>query len=135
MWSTRRRARPTSSSRCAPQDRRGGRSSPRAPARSAPLVLRRRPARGACRCAASRAFGRLGIILEAHFKVAARPRASGLWAIARPTLASAHRLLLDVAASPLAPVALEAIDVAAAARLRARVPALPDAAALALIGV
>jgi glycolate oxidase FAD binding subunit len=81
------------------------------------------------------AFGTLGVIVEAHLKVRARPQTSALWAFARPTLGSAHRLLLDVAATSLTPVALEALDAPEAALLRARVPGLPGDGALALVGV
>ena len=81
------------------------------------------------------AFGTLGVILEAHLKVRARPETSALWAFSCPTRDAAHRLLLEVAASSLTPVALEAVDAGDAERLRARVPGLPDTGALALVGV
>jgi glycolate oxidase FAD binding subunit len=81
------------------------------------------------------AFGTLGVLVEAHFKVRARPQTSAVWAFARPSLGSAHRLLLDVAATSLTPVALEALDAPEASLLRARVPGLPGEDALALVGV
>jgi glycolate oxidase FAD binding subunit len=83
------------------------------------------------------AFGTLGVIVEAHLKVATRPEASALWALPCASLDAAHRLLLEVAATALRPVALEALDAASARRVRARAPALPGAAdeALALVGV
>lgn len=83
------------------------------------------------------AFGTLGVIVEAHFKVAARPEVSAIWAVPRATLAEAHGLLLEVAATALRPVALEAVDAASAGLLRARVPALPGEAglAVALVGI
>jgi glycolate oxidase FAD binding subunit len=83
------------------------------------------------------AFGTLGVIVEAHFKVGARPESSALWALACPTLDAAHRLLLEVAASALRPVALEALDATEAALARARGAALPGDAghAVAIVGI
>jgi glycolate oxidase FAD binding subunit len=83
------------------------------------------------------AFGTLGVIVEAHFKVAARPEVSAIWAAPRATLAEAHGLLLEIAATALRPVALEALDAAAAGLVRARVPGLPgaDGQAVALVGI
>jgi glycolate oxidase FAD binding subunit len=83
------------------------------------------------------AFGTLGVLLEAHLKVGARPEASALWALACPTLDAAHRLLLEVAASALRPVALEALDGGAAALVRARAAGLPgsDEQAVAVVGI
>jgi glycolate oxidase FAD binding subunit len=84
------------------------------------------------------AFGSLGVIVEAHLRVRARPEASALWAVPCPTLDDAHRFLLDVGASPLEPVALEAVDAAEAARLRwdgAGAGAAATAGAFALVGV
>jgi glycolate oxidase FAD binding subunit len=83
------------------------------------------------------AFGTLGVITRAHFKVCARPETSALWALPCATLAIAHGLLLELAATPLSPVALEALDAAEARRLRAAVGGLPGAEtdALALVGV
>jgi glycolate oxidase FAD binding subunit len=83
------------------------------------------------------AFGTLGVILEAHFKVSARPEASAVWALACPTLGDAHALLLEVGASALRPVALEALDAPEAALARARGAALPGGAghAVAVVGV
>jgi glycolate oxidase FAD binding subunit len=83
------------------------------------------------------AFGSLGVLLEAHFKVAARPEVSALWALPCATLAAAHGVLLEISATALRPVALEALDGAAAALVRARARALPgtDAQAVALVGV
>jgi glycolate oxidase FAD binding subunit len=82
------------------------------------------------------AFGSLGVIVEAHFKVAARPETSALWALPCATLEDAHALLLEIAASALRPVALEALDGAAADLVRARAP-LPGGAAqaVAVVGV
>ena len=83
------------------------------------------------------AFGSLGVIVEAHFKVAARPEVSALWALPCDTLGAAHRLLLEIGATALRPVALEALDAAAARAVRARAEALPgtEAQAVALVGV
>jgi glycolate oxidase FAD binding subunit len=82
------------------------------------------------------AFGSLGVIVEAHFKVAARPETSALWALPCAALEDAHGLLLEIAASALRPVALEALDGAAADLVRTRAP-LPGAAgqAVAVVGV
>jgi glycolate oxidase FAD binding subunit len=83
------------------------------------------------------AFGTLGVIVEAHLKVAARPEVSALWVLPRAALDSAHRLLLEIGATALRPVALEALDGAAAAAVRARAPALPGAGedAVAVVGL
>jgi glycolate oxidase FAD binding subunit len=83
------------------------------------------------------AFGSLGVLVEAHFKVAARPETSALWALPCTSLADAHGLLLEVAASALRPVALEALDGAAADVVRRRAPGLPGAAgqAVAVVGI
>ena len=83
------------------------------------------------------AFGSLGVIVEAHLKVAARPETSALWALPCATLDSAHRLLLEVAASALRPVALEALDAGAAGLVRARGGALPGGGgqAVAVVGI
>ncbi|HVU49251.1 MAG TPA: FAD-binding protein, partial [Polyangia bacterium] len=83
------------------------------------------------------AFGSLGVIVEAHFKVAARPETSALWALPCAALDDAHGLLLEVAASPLRPVALEALDAAAAEFVRRGAPELPGAAgqAVAVVGI
>ena len=83
------------------------------------------------------AFGSLGVITLAHFKVRARPEVSALWALPCATLADAHGLLLEIAATPLEPVALEALDAVEAGRLRASCAALGGAEgqALALVGV
>ena len=82
------------------------------------------------------AFGSLGVIVEAHFKVAARPETSALWALPCATLDDAHGLSLEIAASALRPVALEALDGAAAELVRARAP-LPGGAgqAVAVVGI
>lgn len=80
-------------------------------------------------------FGSLGVLLEAHFKVRPLPELSGAVVLACSDLATAHRLLLDVWGSPLRPVALEALDAAAAADLRACVGSLPVGDAIAVVGV
>jgi glycolate oxidase FAD binding subunit len=82
------------------------------------------------------AFGSLGVIVEAHFKVGARPECSALWALPCATLDDAHGLLLEVGASALRPVALEALDGAAAelVRRRATLPGAPGQA-VAVVGV
>jgi glycolate oxidase FAD binding subunit len=83
------------------------------------------------------AFGTLGVIVEAHFKVSARPEVSAIWAVPRATVAEAHGLLLEIAATALRPVALEALDAEAAELIRARVPSLPgvEGQAVALVGI
>jgi len=83
------------------------------------------------------AFGSLGVLVEVHLKVSARPEVSALWALPCPTLAAAHGLLLEIGATALRPVALEALDGAEARRLRARAEALPgrDGQAVALVGL
>jgi glycolate oxidase FAD binding subunit len=83
------------------------------------------------------AYGTLGVIVEAHFKVAARPEVSAIWAVPRATLAEAHGILLEIAATALRPVALEAVDAVSAGLLRARAPELPGepGLAVALVGI
>jgi hypothetical protein len=65
-----------------------------------------------------------------------RPETSALWALPCATLDDAHGLLLEIAASALRPVALEALDGAAADLVRARAT-LPGAAgqAVAIVGI
>jgi glycolate oxidase FAD binding subunit len=78
------------------------------------------------------AFGALGVISLAHFKVSTRPEVSALWVLPCETLGAAHRVLLDVSATALRPVALEALDGAEAAHVHElRV----DAPALAIVGL
>jgi glycolate oxidase FAD binding subunit len=83
------------------------------------------------------AFGSLGVVVEAHFKVAARPETSALWALPCATLDDAHGLLLEVGASALRPVALEALDGGAADLVRRLAPSLPGASgqAVAVVGI
>ena len=78
-------------------------------------------------------FGALGILIEAHFKLTTRPAVSGAWLIGQPDVPAALRLLLAVRASAMRPVALEALDAGALAACR--VPEIPDAPALALVGI
>jgi glycolate oxidase FAD binding subunit len=80
-------------------------------------------------------FGALGILIEAHFKVTTRPAVSGAWLVAEADVPTALRLLLAVRASAMRPVALEALDAGALAGCRALVPEIPDAPALALVGI
>jgi glycolate oxidase FAD binding subunit len=80
-------------------------------------------------------FGALGILVEAHFKVSTRPQVSGAWLAGQPSVPSALRLLLAVQASALRPVALEALDAGAMSGCRALLPEIPDAPALALVGI
>jgi glycolate oxidase FAD binding subunit len=81
------------------------------------------------------AFGSLGVILEAHFKVQPRPELSGAVILGTPDLEAAHRLLLEVWGSPLRPVALEAFSAGAAAGLRGLAAGIPASDALAVIGI
>jgi len=80
------------------------------------------------------AFGTLGVITRAHFKVCARPEVSALWALPCATFTEAHALLLEIDATALRPVALEALDAEDARLLGA---ALPDAGAraVAVVGI
>lgn len=81
------------------------------------------------------AFGTLGIVVEANFKVRPRPEVSAAIVFARPTFPEAHKLALDIYASKLRPAALEALGGAAAARFSALVPGMTGGAALAIVGV
>ena len=73
------------------------------------------------------AFGTLGVLVEANFKVRPKPDVSAACVFPCGSLAEAHALLLKVFDSPLRPVALEAID----GRLRHII----DGKALAIVGV
>jgi glycolate oxidase FAD binding subunit len=64
------------------------------------------------------AFGALGVLSQAHFKVSTRPEVSALWVLPCESLGAAHRVLLEVGATALRPVALEALDAGEAASLR-----------------
>jgi glycolate oxidase FAD binding subunit len=78
------------------------------------------------------AFGTLGVIARAHFRVCARPEVSALWALPCATLTEAHALLLEIDATALRPVALEALDADDARLLGAP---LPPAEAVAVVGI
>jgi glycolate oxidase FAD binding subunit len=73
------------------------------------------------------AFGTLGIVLEATFKLRPRPEISAVFAVPCRTLEEAHRFLLKVFDSRLRPVALEALD--------GRLKHLVEGDALALVAV
>jgi glycolate oxidase FAD binding subunit len=83
------------------------------------------------------AYGSLGVILEAHFKVQPRPELSGAAVFGCPDLESAHRLLLDIWATPLRPVALEAMSAGALATFGALAAGIPvaRAVAVAVVGI
>jgi glycolate oxidase FAD binding subunit len=81
------------------------------------------------------AFGSLGVILEAHFKVQPRPELSGAVIFGAADHEHAHKLLLDIWGSPLRPVALEAFSAGAGPGLRRLVPGIPATDALALVGI
>jgi glycolate oxidase FAD binding subunit len=73
------------------------------------------------------AFGTLGILLEASFKLRPRPAISAAFVIPCASVREAHDLLLRVHDSPLRPSALEAID--------GRLKHIVDGDAFALVGV
>ena len=83
------------------------------------------------------AFGSLGVIIEAHLRVSARPEVSALWALPCQTLADAHGFLLEIGASALRPVALEALDGASVGRVPPLAQLWPegDGRAVAIVGV
>jgi glycolate oxidase FAD binding subunit len=81
------------------------------------------------------AFGSLGVILEAHFKVQPRPELSGAVILGAGDHETAHRLLLEVWGSSLRPVALETFSAGAAPGLRRLAPGIPATDALALVGI
>jgi glycolate oxidase FAD binding subunit len=81
------------------------------------------------------AFGSLGVMLEAHFKVQPRPELSGAVIFGAADYELAHRLLLEVWGSPLRPVALEAFSAGAASGLRRLTAGIPAADALAVVGI
>ena len=76
------------------------------------------------------AFGSLGVMTEASFKLHPLPEISAVIVREHPTFEKAHASLLDIHASPLRPVALEVLDRNAAALH----PDLPDGN-LAIMGV
>jgi glycolate oxidase FAD binding subunit len=80
------------------------------------------------------AMGSLGVIVEAHLKVSTVPARQGALLLGHDSLAAALACLLELRATPLGPVALEAIDRGAIAALRPSVGELPDTAAVAVIG-
>lgn len=73
------------------------------------------------------AFGSLGLIVEANFKVRPLPEISAAAVFTCESVQAAHALLLKVAASPLRPVALEALD--------GRLKHIVDGKALAIVGI
>ena len=81
------------------------------------------------------AFGTLGIVTEANFKLRPRPDVSAVIVLPCRSFEEAHARLLEVHASPLRPVALEALDAGATARLRKLVPHLPSGESIGLVGV
>jgi glycolate oxidase FAD binding subunit len=81
------------------------------------------------------AFGSLGVIVEANFRVSAVPEASAILWLAAPSLAACHDTLLEVAASPLRPCALEAFAPSSSHALAEALPDLPGGASVAIIGI
>ncbi len=81
------------------------------------------------------AFGTLGVLLEAHFKVSTRPALMGALLLGFDSFDVALRRVGALAATPLRPVALEAIDAGAAASLRSLSPELPETAGIAIVGI
>jgi glycolate oxidase FAD binding subunit len=83
------------------------------------------------------AFGSLGVILEAHFKVQPRPEVSGAVVFGCVDLETAHRLLLEVGRTPLRPVALEALSASAVVTFGALSAGIPPTSvlALAIVGI
>jgi glycolate oxidase FAD binding subunit len=81
------------------------------------------------------AFGSLGILVEAAFRVCARPESASVLWISQPTLEAAHQILLDVASTTLRPCALEALDALSADALAQGVPDLPKGSAMAIVGI
>ena len=81
------------------------------------------------------AFGTLGVLVEVNLKVVPRPDVVGAVVMGFPSLAEAHRRMLEVASSRLRPVALEIFEGAAAAALRRTCPELPASEALGIAGV
>jgi len=73
------------------------------------------------------AFGTLGIVTEASFKLRPKPDISAAFVFPCASVEDAHDLLLKVYASPLRPVALEALD--------GRLKHIIDGAALAIVAV
>jgi glycolate oxidase FAD binding subunit len=81
------------------------------------------------------AFGSLGVLVEANFRVSALPEAAAVLWLATPSLATSHKVLLEIAATSLRPCALEALDPRSADDLAATVPDLPRQTSLAVIGI
>jgi glycolate oxidase FAD binding subunit len=80
------------------------------------------------------AMGALGVVVEIHLKVSTLPARLGVLLLGHDTLEAALASLLEVRGTPLRPVALEALDRGAMASLRASVPELPEAEAVAIVG-
>jgi glycolate oxidase FAD binding subunit len=80
------------------------------------------------------AMGSLAVILEVHLKVNALPARMAALLLGQDSLADACARLLEVRATALRPVALEALDRGAAGALRALVPELPATEAVAIVG-
>jgi glycolate oxidase FAD binding subunit len=81
------------------------------------------------------AFGSLGVMLEAHFKVQPRPELTGAVIFGVGEYETAHRLLLEVWGATLRPVALEAFSAGAASPLRGLAAGIPAGDALAVVGI
>jgi len=81
------------------------------------------------------AFGTLGVLVEANFRVCAIPEAAAVLWLAAPSLADSHQILLDIAATSLRPCALEALDELTGDVLAAVVPDVPRKTSLAVIGI
>lgn len=81
------------------------------------------------------AFGSLGVLVEASFRVSTLPEAAAVLWLGAPTLAAAHQTLLDVTSTPLRPCALEALDAHAASALAAAGAEIPKDTPLAIIGI
>jgi glycolate oxidase FAD binding subunit len=81
------------------------------------------------------AFGTLGVLVEANFRVRTIPEVSAVLWLAAPSLGDCHQTLLDIAATPLCPCALEALDALSGDVLATLVPDLPRKTSLAVIGI
>jgi glycolate oxidase FAD binding subunit len=81
------------------------------------------------------AFGTLGIVVEASFRVLTKPEGTALLWLSGASLEACHEVLLAIAATSLRPTLLEALDASSARALGLESSGWREGQALALVGV